>query len=188
MYQFYYAESAPSRKAEYKLKMDDVFQVEAVRPAMWEEHCLECSAPACFSSCVHYLPRSDGRCKRFSNGIYITKNIIGCCEQAARIKFRKWGNMMTIVFPAMVTVDAYQELTEKNQNLGNKLFAINRSRLPQEIRWESIRSLEYLRRRDLRKMSGVSSEPDAFIFHGYSFEEEPFRLIMEVFDDHEPKF
>ncbi len=188
MYQFYYAESEPIRKAEYKLKIDDVFQVDAIRPTMWEEHCLECSAPACFSSCVHYLPRSDGRCKRFSNGISVSENEKGCCGQAARLVFRKWGNMMTIIFPAMQSVSDYRNLAEKNQGLGNKLSRINKSKLPQTVRWESIRALEYLRRRELRQIDGISNEPDAFVFHGYSFEEQPFRLILEVYDDHDPKF
>jgi FkbH-like protein len=188
MYQFYYAESAPDIIADYQLKIQDVFQIEAVRPTMWEEHCLECSAPACFSSCLHYLPRSDGRCKRFADGIFVSENKNGCCGQAARLKFRKWGNMMTIIFPAMLSVPDYQKLTEKNESFGKKLSGINRSKLPQKARWESIRTLEYLRRRDLRKINGLSNEPDAFVFHGFSFEDEPFRLILEVYNDHEAKF
>ncbi len=36
----------------------------------WGEHCVECAAPACYSSCSLYEPRADGRCRRFEYGIY----------------------------------------------------------------------------------------------------------------------
>ena len=94
MYQFYYADRAKKLSAkDYKQNIRDYFEITAVRPAMWEEHCLECAAPACFESCVHYLPRSDGRCKRFENGLYTFADDRACCGQGVHVKFRKWGNM-----------------------------------------------------------------------------------------------
>lgn len=189
MYQFYYADTAKVKKQpRYDKSVTSEYEITAIRPTMWEEHCLECSAPACYGNCVHYIPRIDGRCMRFANGIYVYQNDKGCCGQGARIKFRKWANMMTIIFPSMLTKDEYQGLMYKNQKLGLNLKKLANSKLPVKVRWESIRTKEFLRRRKLRNLERTDNTPDAFVFHGYSFEENSFNLIVEIFDDHTSVF
>ena len=162
--------------------------MEAIRPAMWEEHCLECSAPLCFESCLHYQARSDGRCKRFENGLQTFADERACCGQGVRVKFRKWGNMMTVLFPAMMTEAEYMKLHNQNLLLGKGLGLLEGSPLPRGIRWQGIRTIEYLRRRKLRSLQGMDNRADAFVFHGYSYMDQPYRLIVEVFDDHTSVF
>lgn len=187
MYQFYYADKARAwDRKPCQENIRDRFQISAVRPAMWEEHCLECSAPACFESCVHYLPRSDGRCKRFDNGLLTFADEKACCGQGAHVKFRQWGNMMTVLFPAMLDEAQYAAMQEKNESLGRFLGTIEGSKLPQGLRWQGIRIPEYLRRRSLRKLKGLDNTADAFLFQGYSYSAESYRLIVEVYDDHTP--
>lgn len=189
MYQFYYADKSRTwNRKECKENIRDRFQITAVRPAMWEEHCLECSAPACFESCVHYQARSDGRCKRFDNGLVTFVDEKACCGQGVHVKFRKWGNMMTVLFPAMLTEADYGKLWKKNEGTGKLLGAIESSPLPRSLRWQGIRIPEFLRRRNLRKLSGLNNTADAFLFHGYSYGEESYRLIAEIYDDHTPVY
>ena len=188
MYQFYYADPAESEVPQYQKNIAEVFRIDAVRPTMWEEHCLECSAPLCFQTCSQFEARADGRCKRFYNGIRVRREERGCCGQAARVRFRPWGNMMTIVYPAMLSVSDYQVMTDKNQALGNRLRRVVESPAPVKFRWGMIRGTEYLRRRRLRGMKAEDSAVDAFIFHGYSFEKQPFHLILEVYRDDPPVF
>ena len=187
MYQFYYADKSRTWHRELcKENIRDWFQISAVRPAMWEEHCLECSAPGCFESCVHYLPRSDGRCKRFDNGLLTFADEKACCGQGAHVKFRKWGNMMTVLFPAMLDEAQYSAMQKKNEALGSFLGTVEGSKLPQSLRWQGIRIPEYLRRRSLRRLKGLTNMADAILFHGYSYSAESYRLIVEVYDDHTP--
>ncbi len=187
MYQFYYAEkSAGFQIPAFQHNIRSRFRITAVRPAMWEEHCLECAAPTCFGSCVHYQARRDGRCKRFENGLLTYPQNKGCCGQGVRVKFRKWGNMMTVLFPAMVSEADYAAITKKNEGLGKLLGAVNRSPLPSAARWQGIRIPEFLRRRSLRKLTGQDNTPDAFLFHGWSHNLESYRLMVEVYDDHTP--
>ena len=184
MYQFYYADEKKNRAEScYKRNVMDEYQIFAIRPTMWEEHCLECSAPACFNNCIHYIARKDGRCKRFENGILVKSNERGCGGQSARIQFRKWANMMTIIFPGMITYENYIQLIEKNQRLGKHIRKIVDSPLPATPKFSCIRVPEYLRRRRLRKMDGKENVPTAFIFHGYSFEKYTYQFVVEVFDD-----
>lgn len=187
MYQFYYADI--SQRYEPGVFDDDInnhFKITAVRPTMWEEHCLECSAPLCYQNCLHYVARGDGRCKRFANSFLTFQNDKACCGQGVHIKFRKWANMMTIIFPSMMPLDTYQELFEKNQKLGNRLKKIVESKLPTNARWQLIRTEEYLRRRKLRGMVTEDRIPNAFVFHGFSYHAEPYNLIIEIYDDHTP--
>lgn len=189
MYQFYYADvKEVDRIPTYRQNVKNEYVIRNVRPTMWEEHCLECSAPLCFENCLHFEARRDGRCRRFHNGLEVYKNENGCCNQGVRVRFRKWANMMTIIFPAMLSVDKYQKMTKKNQGLGKLLQGIIKSSFPLKLRWTAVRTIEFIRRKMLRKLSGSSNEPDAFIFHGYSFEKETFRLIMEVYDSHTSMF
>lgn len=189
MYQFYYADKTQAYdRKECKLNIRDRFAISAIRPAMWEEHCLECSAPACFESCVHYQARSDGRCKRFENGLLTFSDEKACCGQGVHVKFRKWGNMMTVLFPSMLSEAEYQKLWKKNDGTGKVLGLVEASSLPRSLRWQGIRIPEFLRRRNLRKLSGKDNVADAFVFHGYSYNEECYRLIIEIYDDHTPVF
>ncbi len=188
MYQFYYADSRTRNLPQWKQNIADHFKVSAVRPAMWEEHCLECSAPVCFESCVHYQARSDGRCKRFENGLQVFSEERACNGQGVHVKFCKWGNMMTVLFPAMLSIGEYYALWRKNEKLGAFLGKIAGSKLPKPIRWQSIRIPEFLRRRSLRNLEGSSNVPDAFLFHGYSYSTENYRLMVEIYRDHSPVF
>lgn len=189
MYQFYYADKSRGWDRKVcKENIRDRFRITAVRPAMWEEHCLECAAPTCFESCVHYQARSDGRCKRFDNGLLTFADEKACCGQGVHVKFRKWGNIMTVLFPAMLTEAEYQKLWKKNESVGKLLGVVESSPLPRSLRWQGIRIPEYLRRRNLRKLSGFDNTADAFLFHGYSYSEESYRLIVEIYDDHTPVF
>ena len=189
MYQFYYADKARSYiRKECKENIRNRFRITAVRPAMWEEHCLECSAPACFESCVHYQARSDGRCKRFDNGLMTFADEKACCGQGVHVKFRKWGNMMTVLFPAMLEEADYCKLWKKNEGFGKLLGVVESSPLPQSLRWQGIRIPEFIRRRSLRKLNGLDNKADAFLFHGYSYFDESYQLILEVYDDHTPVY
>ncbi len=149
---------------------------------------MECAAPTCFGNCLHYVARSDGRCKRFENGLLTFAEERACCKQGVRVKFRKWGNMMTVLFPTMLTEEAYAALFSKTERQGKRLHKLVNSKLPRALRWNGIRTVEFLRRRKLRKLDGASNEADAFLFHAYSHHPAPFRLILEVYTDHTPVF
>ncbi len=189
MYQFYYADTERALpEAEFKDDVKNHININAIRPTMWEEHCLECSAPLCFESCLYYSARSDGRCMRFDNGISVHDDARGCAGQRAHLKFRKWANMMTVIYPSGLAPKDYTALTQKNQKRGKQLKKLADSSLPRKLRWEGIRTFEWLRRRKLRSVKAEEFIPDAFVFHGYSHESADFKLMIEVFEGHTSLF
>ncbi len=188
MYQFYYAK--PEKREPKKLSRDvkKEYSVTAIRPAMWEEHCLECGAPLCFTECVNYVSRSDGRCNRFENSISVFDEEKAVNGKGAHIKFRKWANLMTVIFPSLLTPECYGKLDKKNLGLGRLLKGFADSKLPVGVKWQSIRIPEYIRRRSLRKLSGDVSSPDAFILHCFSNNDFSYRMIIEVYEGSESRF
>lgn len=59
----------------------------------WGEHCIECAAPACFSTCDLFDPTRHGRCRRFEDGIVMRALPGG--SSGAEIRFRRWGKLET---------------------------------------------------------------------------------------------
>ena len=189
MYQFYYAKTETRERPRLSRNVNEEYRVVSVRPAMWEEHCLECSAPLCFGTCPNYEERRDGRCHRFSNSISVFEEERALNGQGAHIHFRKWANMMTVIYPGMLTFEEYAAKNKKNEKLGKLFHRIIFSKLPKALMWQSIRIPEYLRRRSMKKASfSEGMTPDAFVLHCYSFDSEPYRLIMEVYEDHDSKY
>lgn len=56
----------------------------------WAEHCIECAAPSCYSSCDLYSPTDKGKCRRFENGIVARPT---GSSVAAEMQFREWGKL-----------------------------------------------------------------------------------------------
>mgnify|MGYP001791385811 CR=1 FL=1 len=62
----------------------------------WTEHCTECAMPQCFTTCNLYVPRIDGKCNRFLNGIELVKQSEQSLNlQILKIQFKQWGVLAT---------------------------------------------------------------------------------------------
>lgn len=68
-------------------------QVTKASFMLWSEHCIECAAPACFSSCDLYDPRPDKRCRRFEYGLYPNEDFRSDRGAGAEVVFRRWGKL-----------------------------------------------------------------------------------------------
>jgi len=59
----------------------------------WGEHCTECAAPGCFSTCDFYAARSDGKCRRFLRGTVRVEAKQALYGYLTAITFKKWGKL-----------------------------------------------------------------------------------------------
>lgn len=77
--------------------------VEGAALLWWEEHCIECAIPHCYTTCPLYRGRRDGRCARFAYGIYPNRGVDGLHGYGADIHFRRWAKLETVwpVQPAL---------------------------------------------------------------------------------------
>lgn len=60
---------------------------------LWNEHCIECAVPDCYSLCSLYVGRRDRKCARFKNGIAPNPKYPGLFPFGAEIEFRRWGKL-----------------------------------------------------------------------------------------------
>ena len=59
----------------------------------WGEHCTECVYPTCYQTCSFYVPRPDGRCRRFTFGIYRAPSPKTWMGYSACIEFKNWSKL-----------------------------------------------------------------------------------------------
>lgn len=62
-------------------------------PLLWTEHCIECSAPLCYTTCPRFQKRADGHCIRFNGGVSPLK--IETSVTGAELNFRSWAKLET---------------------------------------------------------------------------------------------
>jgi FkbH-like protein len=60
---------------------------------VWGEHCIECAAPACYSSCDLYDARPDGRCRRLQFGAFANPSFPTQRGYGVEVVFRKWAKL-----------------------------------------------------------------------------------------------
>lgn len=179
LYQYYYS-NEHNQKAEAKQSINDCFCIEKVRVTMWEEHCLECAAPLCYETCLNYVKRQDGRCKLFKDSIAQYENQNALLGKCARVKFRKWGNLLSIVFPRMVTLEEYKKIDAWADKTSKKLLKKINGNSSVSYKWKYIRIKEFLRRRKLKQ--GQDDTSDAFVLHCINHKKDAFTLFLEIFD------
>ena len=88
MFEYLYSKNRISRQR--KLITQQYKDKKAIIPLLWTEHCVECAAPMCYSTCPRYQKRKDGDCVRIVGGITpcLTSKGIG-----AKIEFRTWAKI-----------------------------------------------------------------------------------------------
>lgn len=59
----------------------------------WGEHCTECAWPGCYSTCDLYVPREDGRCRRFTEGMVRIPFPRGINPYLLKITFKRWAKL-----------------------------------------------------------------------------------------------
>ncbi len=77
---------------------------QQIVPLLWTEHCVECSAPACYATCPRFRKRADGDCVRLVNGFAPVKTDDGV---GAICEFRTWAKIESQLKIRPITNHAY---------------------------------------------------------------------------------
>ncbi len=155
----------------------------------WEEHCVECSMPQCYSTCSLFVPRADRKCARFVYGIMPNRQVQGLYGFGADIRFRRWAKLQT-AWPAQLamlgtgTLRIQTSLIDSAEKLVSTIAGAVK-------RWSPKRRLNgaftLARRQVIQKQSAVlakgAATPDAFLIKCYSPESTAFRIQLELATD-----
>lgn len=159
--------------------------VSAAGVMLWEEHCVECSVPECYTTCRLYVARKDQKCARFVYGVQANPHAAGLFPFGADISFRRWGKLEARCFgvPRMVPVEAirryarWQRRVERAVNAGSDVLApVNPKR-----RLNGLQT--FVRHALMDRRGAASDEADAFYVKFYSPGSEEFALQVELIQE-----
>ena len=152
----------------------------------WEEHCVECSAPQCYSACQLFVARRDGRCARFLYGILPNPDVSGLFAYGADISFRRWAKLETKwpARPAMKSVHQVRfqgKWVNRVEHLTGKLVPLAQRLWPQK-RFSG--NCTHVRRNVIRGLSTAPKShtvtPDALYVKCFSPETQTIRIQLEL--------
>jgi FkbH-like protein len=156
---------------------------KAVRSAMlleWEEHCVECAVPHCYASCSLYAARRDGKCARLVYGIVRNRSFRGLLTCGADLRFRRWAKLEAALTGRFLSVKSIRFLDNIDRlltpivgGLANLISTISPQRRLKSM-W--IRCRE----KAIQRVGRRNAACDQFAIECYSFEREPWRMIVEL--------
>lgn len=156
--------------------------VAAMSMLFWSEHCIECAAPECYVTCDLYEPRSDGRCRRFTYGIYRNTAFPSLRGAGAEVTFKTWGRLKA---NGNTRVEPVARLLWKERlavfrlraagSLGRLLFNITGN-----PRWKTAGPDVDNWVRRLHRRSTGGRKPDAFLMEVYNPSPKPVTVHLEM--------
>src|ERR1700704_362484 len=112
------------------LKYAPAEDVDGIAFLHWGEHCVECAAPACYSSCDLYQARSDARCRRFAFGAYKNPSFQSLRGYGVEVSFKKWAKIEAFGNTAIHPVDSvlrWERMVEAGAPIANVVGRIAKS-------------------------------------------------------------
>ena len=148
----------------------------------WEEHCLECAVPLCYTTCSLYKEREDKRCIRINNGLQRDYSFDGLYGYGVLCSFNKWGKIETVYSHRMVDLDLLNRFVFWN-DFSVKLFT-KMSRLIRAIdsKYMMLRGLVHLKNIILKNLS-ANVFPEYFLLECYLHEKDKEQLLLQTYDD-----
>jgi FkbH-like protein len=161
-------------------------RVTAAGLTLWEEHCVECSAPQCYRSCSLYVSRADRKCARFVAGITPNQTVQGLFGFGAEIQFRRWGKLEAIISPGlpMYSVGAMRLQRGLLDGLEDLVSAVSRMFRRVSPKRKLNGAFTAFRRQLVQWQSVVwgssLTSADRFLLKCWSFQATAFHIQLEV--------
>jgi FkbH-like protein len=149
---------------------------------LWGEHCIECAAPDCFRSCDLYVPRPDGRCRRFDGGTVPNQAFAGRRGAAAEVTFRKWGKLEArgnARLFADTTVGSLERWSQRLIRVADRLGS-GLARVLRDERWRYAGFALFERINTALHRRGLRETPDGFLIEAYNPSGAPIRFVLTM--------
>jgi FkbH-like protein len=100
-------------------------EIEAIWFMRWEEHCVECAMPHCYSTCSLYARRADLQCARFVNGIVPNPAFPGQLPHGAQVGFKRWGKLeANLQWSFETTLSEFVRISELDRRSGRAVSQV----------------------------------------------------------------
>ncbi len=157
-----------------------VEDIELVRTIYWDEHCLECSAPACYATCPIYSARKDGACRRLAYGIHLMKAPEHLLWHV-KLRFCQWGKLEARINKGALSPRAIQRLDASERKKAGVFKLASRLLSPRTYSYS--RKWDGLRRKKYAGVPAPSAPVSDFLFQcHYAGDRPSFHLLFEITD------
>ena len=159
-----------------------VIDLAAVSQLFWGEHCIECAAPDCYASCDLYRRRQDGRCRRFSYGIYKNRRFSSVRGFGAEVSFKTWGRLKA---NGNVRMEPIAAVIWKERLLGLTVAVVGAigsllHGCTGQSRWSELGPDLDSRARRLNRCGTGICKPDAFLMEVYNPSPQPVTVQLQI--------
>lgn len=156
LYASEWGKKLPKEKSNSSFK-----HIKKCSPMVWAEHCVECAAPLCYSQCVKYRKREDGRCRLFAHGVSIVPGN-GLLGYSAMVSFEGWGKLEATYRPKQHALFWIRTLNFFAKAIFGAFLALSRLFQRKKDRY-SFTEFGYKVREGLALLSNLTGKkPDAF--------------------------
>jgi FkbH-like protein len=191
MFQLEFSEGHPQLDAAAGVAASaiDRDEIEAIWFMRWEEHCVECAAPHCYTTCSLYTRRADLQCARFDNGIVGNPAFPGQLPQGAQIRFKRWGKLeANLKWSFETTLPEFVRISELDRRSGRAVGRIARhwNEIVPNPRLNLFSLHGKWRRHRLagrRKRSEPTRTPDELVIEVFAPKGQSCSLIVELMVD-----
>ena len=177
MYATEFGEKLNLGKPQYTRK--DNRKIVGIAPILWAEHCLECGAPLCYSTCPKFRKRKDGRCQLFEKSICRLNDNQSIYGESINVIFEGWAKLEADVCFKKMSVKEIQKLNKKLKTLSSLGVKISTVFERKKKLWWFTNKIYNYKEKVIRSF-GNEDTPDVFFVGAILNNEQSGKLFLEV--------
>lgn len=131
----------------------------------WSEHCTECTAPACYTTCSLYEPRRDFKCRRFTDGMVVIEDAASINGQLLKIRFKRWGELWTYANTRMFSRAGAAGTEKRDRLIGGLIF---NAPLSKRLKTAAIQARYNNKKRAVEANLKSDQRPNCFVLECYN--------------------
>jgi FkbH-like protein len=149
----------------------------------WQEHCLECAPPQCYSSCALFEARSDRKCARLAYGIARNDGFAGLLDYGADLRFRRWAKIEAELRPRGLSVATHRLLSRLDRVVTGIVNAISTLLTPLSPFRRLNGALTVFRDRLLKALTAApETDYEEFVMECFLAGDQPGRILLELWN------
>lgn len=150
---------------------------------VWGEHCIECAAPDCYTTCDLYKARPDGRCRRLQYGQLPNPNFPSWRGCGVEVRFKQWAKLEArgnLSMESPTAVRAWERALHLSSGIINGVGGVI-AKVGGDARWaHAVHSICERWTRSLHRKKGYEGQPDGFLLEIYNPNTETARLQLVI--------
>ncbi len=148
----------------------------------WGEHCTECVWPTCYSTCDLYRPRTDGRCRRFIEGMVRIECPRALNEYLLKISFRRWAKLWSVAGLRLHKVESALRVERRD---------LRWTQLIQAVSWPALQRTLTHKRYSIKKHMAMwtargQETPNCFLIECYNPNPQAVSMTLTIRRDDNP--